>query len=278
MARKAVFLDVDGTYVNERGVVPESARRAVVAARANGHRVFLCTGRAVSELWDHIMEAGFDGLIASAGGYVELDGQVLLHRSLPVQDVRRVVEFFDSHGVDYYLEANSGLYGSTRSRERLRELVFAGVRDETVLAELEQGLGPFIDSLIVDGDLVRADINKVSFLDSDVPLERVRAEFAGTLHVIPATVPMFGPNSGEMSIPGIHKATAIELLLEHAGIDREDTLAYGDGLNDLAMIQFVHTGIAMANAHPTILAAADGVTGDPDQDGIYASFTALGLI
>jgi Cof subfamily protein (haloacid dehalogenase superfamily) len=278
MARKAVFLDVDGTYVNERGVVPESARRAVVAARANGHRVFLCTGRAVSELWDHIMEAGFDGLIASAGGYVELDGQVLLHRSLPVQDVRRVVEFFDSHGVDYYLEANSGLYGSTRSRERLRELVFAGVRDETVLAELEQGLGPFIDSLIVDGDLVRADINKVSFLDSDVPLERVRAEFAGTLHVIPATVPMFGPNSGEMSIPGIHKATAIELLLEHAGIDREDTLAYGDGLNDLEMIQFVHTGIAMANAHPTILAAADGVTGDPDEDGIYASFTALGLI
>jgi Cof subfamily protein (haloacid dehalogenase superfamily) len=278
MARKAVFLDVDGTYVNERGVVPESARRAVVAARANGHQVFLCTGRAVSELWDHIMEAGFDGLIASAGGYVELDGQVLLHRSLPVQDVRRVVEFFDSHGVDYYLEANSGLYGSPRSRERLRELVFAGVRDETVLAELEQGLGPSIDSLIVDGDLVRADINKVSFLDSDVPLERVRAEFAGTLHVIPATVPMFGPNSGEMSIPGIHKATAIELLLEHAGIDREDTLAYGDGLNDLEMIQFVHTGIAMANAHPTVLAAADGVTGDPDEDGIYASFTALGLI
>lgn len=278
MGRKAVFLDVDGTYVNDRGVVPESARRAVVAARANGHQVFLCTGRAVAELWDHIVEAGFDGLIASAGGYVELDGQVLLHRSLSEDDVRHVVEFFDSHGVEYYLEANSGLYGSRNSKSRLRELVFAGVSDEGVLAELEKGLGPFIDSLIDDQDLVRADINKVSFLDSDVPLERVQAEFAGRLHAIPTTVPMFGPNSGEMSIPGIHKATAIELLLEHADIAREDTLAYGDGLNDLEMIEYVHTGIAMSNAHPILKAAADGVTGDPDSDGIYASFIALGLI
>ena len=169
MGRKAVFLDVDGTYVNDRGVVPESARRAVVAARANGHQVFLCTGRAVAELWDHIVEAGFDGLIASAGGYVELDGQVLLHRSISEDGVRHVVEFFDTHGVEYYLEANSGLYGSRNSKSRLRELVFAGVSDEGVLAELEKGLGPFIDSLIVDQDLVRSDINKVSFLDSDLP-------------------------------------------------------------------------------------------------------------
>lgn len=278
MGRKAVFLDVDGTYVNDRGVVPESAHRAVVAARANGHQVFLCTGRAVAELWDHIMEAGFDGVIASAGGYVELDGQVLLHRSISEDDVRHVVEFFDTHGVEYYLEANSGLYGSRHSKARLRELVFAGVSDEGLLAELEKGLGPFIDSLIIDQDLVRADINKVSFLDSDLPLERVQAEFAGELHVIPTTVPMFGPNSGEMSIPGIHKATAIELLLEHAGIAREDTLAYGDGLNDLEMIEYVQTGIAMSNAHPILKAAADGVTSDADADGIYASFTALGLI
>jgi Cof subfamily protein (haloacid dehalogenase superfamily) len=278
VGRRAVFLDVDGTYVNDRGVVPESARRAVVQARANGHRVFLCTGRAVAELWDHIMEAGFDGVIASAGGYVELGGEVLLHRSMSVDDVLHVVEFFDVHGVEYYLEANSGLYGSRHSKARLRQLVYGGVSDEDVLAELEKGLGPFIDSLIDDQDLVRDDINKVSFLDSEVPIETIRAEFAGHLDVIPVTVPMFGPNSGEMSIPGIHKATAIELLLKHAGIARDDTIAYGDGLNDLEMIEFVHLGIAMGNAHPRLKAAAHAVTGEPDQDGIHTSFTALGLI
>ena len=58
---KAVFLDVDGTLVNEGGLVPESAQRAVREARANGHRVFLCTGRSPAELWPQIRDIGFDG-------------------------------------------------------------------------------------------------------------------------------------------------------------------------------------------------------------------------
>ena len=278
MGRKAVFLDVDGTFVNDRGVVPPSAREAVVAARANGHKVVLCTGRSMPELWDEILEPGFDGVVASAGGYVEYEGKVLLHRSIPVEEVRHVVEFFDRHGVQYFLESNSGLYGSRRAKERLRELIFGGVKDEDILAELEKGLGGFIDSIIVAPDPVRADINKVSFLDSHLTIEQIRAEFEGGLHVIHATVPMFGPNSGEMSIPGIHKATGIELLIEHAGIARVDTIAYGDGVNDLEMLQFVETGVAMGNAHLAVLDAADLVTDDADHDGILLSFKGLGLV
>lgn len=278
MARKAVFLDVDGTFVTYRGVVPPSAQEAVVAARANGHQVFLCTGRSTAELWDEILEPGFDGVIAAAGGYVEYAGEVLLHRSVPVEVVRRVVAFFDRHGADYFLESNSGLYGSPNSRQRLSELLFGGVTDEDVLAELERGLGGFLDSLVVDADLARSDINKISFLDSDLTLEAIRAEFDGVLHVIPATVPMFGPGSGEMSIPGIHNATAIELLIEHAGIPREHTIAYGDGLNDLEMLQYVEVGVAMGNAHPAVRAVADRVTTAADADGIALGFAALGLV
>lgn len=278
LGRKAVFLDIDGTLVNARGLVPPTAREAVIQARANGHLVFLCTGRSLSELWDEIMEAGFDGVIAAAGGYVEYHGEVLLHRTVPVEDVRHVVEFFDRHGVSYFLESNSGLYGSRHAPERLRELIFGGVTDESILAELEKGLGGFIDSVIVGADPVRDDINKVSFLDSDLPIDSIRAEFAGTFEVIHATVPMFGPNSGEMSIPGIHKATAIELLIEHAGIAHEDTIAYGDGLNDLEMLRYVKIGVAMGNAHPTVLDVADLVTDDVDADGILLGFQRLGLI
>jgi len=278
VGRKAVFLDVDGTFVNDRGVVPPSAREAVVAARANGHKVFLCTGRSIAQLWDEIMEPGFDGVIASAGGYVEYEGKVLLHRSVPVEEVRRVVELFDRNAVEYLLESNSGLYGSRRAKERLRELIFAGVTDEDILAELEKGLGGFIDSVIIDPYPVRDDINKVSFLDSHLTIEQIRAEFEGAFSVMHATVPMFGPNSGELSIPGIHKATAIELLIEHAGISLEDTIAYGDGLNDMEMLQFVGTGVAMGSARPALLDVADLVTADADHDGIQLSFRALGLV
>jgi hydroxymethylpyrimidine pyrophosphatase-like HAD family hydrolase len=81
-----------------------------------------------------------------------------------------------------------------------------------------------------------------------------------------------------MSIPGVHKAAGIEVLLEHLGLSRDDTVAFGDSLNDLEMLAFARTGVAMADAHPAVKAVADAVTGAPDDDGIHAGFAALGLI
>jgi Cof subfamily protein (haloacid dehalogenase superfamily) len=278
MPSKAVFLDVDGTLLNDRGLVPDSARAAVRAARANGHLVFLCTGRSLSELWDEIMDVGFDGVIAAAGGYVEVDGRVLVHRNVPVDLVCRVVDWFDARGISYFLEANSGLYGSAHIRSEMRALLYGNVTDEDVLAELERGFAPFIDHLIVGEDMARDDINKISFLGSPVPFDEIRAEFADTFDVIPATVPQFEPNSGELSLAGVHKAGAIELLLGHLGIPVQDTLAYGDGHNDLEMLEYVNVGVAMGNAHQRVKDVADDITASPDEDGILTSFTKYGLI
>lgn len=278
MRGKAVFVDVDGTLITDLGVVPDSARRAVRTARANGHRVFLCTGRSLSELWAEIVDIGFDGVIAAAGGYVEHAGRVLAHASIPVDQVLRVVEFFDTHGGEYFLETNSGLYGSPGIRARMHELIFAGVRDDDILAELERGFGPFLDHVIVGADPARDDINKISFLDSQASLDEIRAEFSDTFDVIPATVPMFGPNSGELSIRGITKATAIQVLTDHLGIDPADTIAFGDGHNDLEMLAHVAVGVAMGNAIPELKAVADAITGPVDADGLYAGFAAHGLL
>jgi Cof subfamily protein (haloacid dehalogenase superfamily) len=277
MTRKAVFLDVDGTLLNDRGLVPDSAVTAVKQARANGHLLFLCTGRSLAELWGEIMDIGFDGVIAAAGGYVEVGGQVLVHQNVPIDQVRRVMGFFDARGINYFLEANSGLYGSATIKAQMRELLYGGVTDENVLAELERGFAPFIDHLIVGQDMLREDINKISFLSSDVPFEVIRAEFADSFDVIPATVPQFEPNSGELAIAGVHKAGAIEVLLEHLGISVEDTMAYGDGHNDLEMLAYVNVGVAMGNAHQRVKDVADDITGSPDEDGIRTSFTKYGL-
>lgn len=278
MTAKVIFLDVDGTLVNDSGVVPDSARTAIQAARANGHRVFLCTGRSLPELWEDITSIGFDGVIAAAGGYLEYDQQILLHTNVAVADVVRAVKFFDAHDIEYFLEANSGLYGSPGLRDRLRALLFGGVTDETVLAELERGFGPFIDHMIIGEDPARDDINKISFLSGGATLAQVTAELSDAFTVIPTTVPMFGPDSGELSIPGVHKAGAIEVLLAHLGVPVADTMAYGDGHNDHEMLEHVAIGVAMGNAVPSLKAIADDVTGSPDEDGLLTSFTKHGLI
>ncbi len=278
MSRRAVFLDVDGTLVNDRGLVPDSARDAVRAARGNGHLLFLCTGRSTSELWSEILDIGFDGVVAAAGGYVESEGTVLAHHDVPPAEVRRVVEFFDSRGVEYLVESNDGLHGSPGVQSRLRQLLFSRVTDEDVLAELERGLAGFIDSVIVGGDPTTLHVNKFSFLDSDVGLEEIRSEFSDVFDVVPAAVPFFGANSGELSLRGVHKAAGMQVIIDHLGIPRAQTVAFGDGFNDLEMLAFAGVGVAMGQALPAVRNVADDVTGTPDQDGIRTGFQRLGLI
>ncbi|MGB7982550.1 MAG: HAD family hydrolase [Candidatus Nanopelagicales bacterium] len=278
MSAWAVFLDVDGTLVNDRGVIPQSARAAVARARANGHLVFLCTGRSVSQLWPEIVEIGFDGIVAAAGGYVEVDGKVLANRGIAADEMRHVIDFFDAGGVDYLLESNDGLFGSRHVQQRLRQLFYGPVTDEDVLAEMERGLGGFIHSISVSSVPGGTRVNKVLFLDSGVSLDEIRAEFAATFEVLPSSVPMFGPNSGELAQLGVHKASGIEVIIDHLGIDREQTLALGDGYNDLEMLAEVGIGIAMGNAPDAVKDVADEVTGTPDEDGIHTALHRHGLL
>jgi Cof subfamily protein (haloacid dehalogenase superfamily) len=258
-------------------MVPESAKTAVREARKNGHLVFLCTGRSTAELFDFIMDAGFDGVIAAAGGYVELEGEVLLHQRVADEDVRHLVDYFDRNGIDFYLESNGGLYASRNCKAHVRELLFGGL-SEAAKAEMGKGMNVFIDALIEGEDLHRTDINKISFLGSAVPIEAITEEFGDRFNVIPSTVAAFGKNSGELSLPGVHKALAIEMLLEHMDFPREDTMAYGDGMNDAEMIEYVGIGVAMGDAREGLKAIADDITGTADEDGIYNSFVKYGLI
>ncbi len=278
MKGAAVFLDVDGTLVDERGVIPDSARAAVWRARANGHLVFLCTGRSVSQLWPEIVEIGFDGVVAAAGGYVEAAGEVLANHGVAVDEVRHVVEFFGERDVDFLLESHDGLFGSAHVQQRLRQLFYGPVTDEDALAEMKRGLGAFIDSIEVGAVPDGTRVNKVLFLDSQVNLDEIRAEFADTFEVLPASVPAFGDNSGELTQIGVHKASGIGAIITHLGIDRSHTLAIGDGYNDLEMLAEVGLGIAMGNAPQAVKDVADEVTATPDQDGVYVAFHRHGLL
>ena len=117
---RAVFLDVDGTSA-DYGVVPEGRVRAV------RDRVLLCTGRPVSMLPGSILAAGFDGLVASAGAYVEMAGSVLVDRRFPAELAARTVRALDEHAAVYVLEAQEALHVPPAA-ERLRAILDAQFR------------------------------------------------------------------------------------------------------------------------------------------------------
>lgn len=276
--RRAVFLDVDGTLIDEVGQVPASAAEAIRGARAHGHLVLLSTGRSLVELWPRILDIGFDGLIAASGAYVSVGGEVLVRHRLSPRQVDHVAGFFADNGVDCYFQAEDGVYATSAARSHLRRLIRSSISDESLLAELEDGLFGFIDSIRVEADPREASITKVIYFDSPLGLDRIRAEFAPDFEVIPSSVPLFGPHSGEMSLAGVHKASGIDVVLDHLGIDRSDTIALGDSYNDLEMLAHVGTGIAMGNAPEAVKEVADEVTTAPEEDGIMLAFRRHGLL
>lgn len=79
MDKKVVFLDVDGTMVNEKGEIPESAQYAVRTAQANGHRMVVCSGRSRFQIYDALLELGFSGIVGGAGAFVEDEGKEFYH-------------------------------------------------------------------------------------------------------------------------------------------------------------------------------------------------------
>ena len=277
MTRKAVFLDVDGTLIDDYGRVPESAARAVREARTNGHLVFLCTGRSMVELTASVFKVDVDGFVLSSGAYVQVGRDVLLHEHLTPGAVRHVADFFDAHGGGYYFQAHDAVYASPQARDLLRSTVAASVRADPAFDEVDHGLLTYVDTITVDVDPLTKVITKAIFFDSVVPLDDLRTAFPEFL-IVPASVTVFGTNAGEITVPGINKATGIDVVLDHVGIDLADTIGIGDSYNDLEMLEHVAVGIAMGNAPQPVRDIADEVTAPTTEDGIRLAFLRHGLI
>ena len=116
MNRKLIFLDIDGTLLPPgEMLIPDSTLQALRAARANGHKLFLCTGRNL-HMTAPLLEYGcFDGAICSAGGYVLCDGQVLV--DLPMEP-EQCSGLSAVHGVDYTLESRDDTFAGPKMTAR----------------------------------------------------------------------------------------------------------------------------------------------------------------
>lgn len=283
MEKKIIFFDVDGTLVaGVDGVeyVPESTKKAIALTRAKGNLVYLCTGRSKAEIYDFILDCGIDGVIGAGGGYVEIGDTMLYHKKVTKDAVNHMVDYFEANNFDYYVESNGGLFASKNLVKRLERIIYGDIENDLEARKRWQRKeNHFINALIEGEELRRDDINKACFLENpNIPFDDIINEFKNEFNVIHCTVPMFGDDSGELSVPNIHKANAIETLINHLGIDRKNTYAFGDGMNDKEMLEYVNVGIAVGNAKEGLKAVANEVTDDITNDGIYNAMKRHNLI
>lgn len=275
---KIIFLDVDGTLVDYEGKLPDSAVQAIRTARQNGHKVYISTGRSRAEVYQEIWDIGLDGMIGGNGSYVEDNGEVVMHQLITAEQCRRIVDWLHERKLEFYLESNNGLFASehfeTRGEPVMQTYTARKGRDGADTMTVRKAF----PEMIFGGELYRDDLNKVSFiLESYQDYLDAKEAFpdlqAGTWGGVGETA-LFG----DLGVKNITKAHAIDVLLQHLGADKADTIAFGDAKIDIPMLEYCSIGVAMGNGGEEIRAMADFVTDDVKEDGLYHAFEKLNLI
>jgi Cof subfamily protein (haloacid dehalogenase superfamily) len=278
---RAIFLDIDGTYA-DHGLAPDAHVEAVRTARRLGHLVFVCTGRPLSMVPGHILDAGFDGIITGAGARVELNGEVLKDTRFQQDLAARIVDTLDAHDVAYILEAPESLHGRKGVDQRLREVlgpIFAGrPQHDGVLSTDVDPLEDILGPMQYSDDLRSTSYAKISCFDSAVPLRQLVDRLGPEVGLIPSSLSALGDRAGEIFMAGTHKAVGIQVVESRLGLDRADIVAIGDSANDIEMLEYAGIGIAVEGGHPAVLAVADRVTPGPAGNGVALAFDELGLL
>lgn len=280
---KVLFFDIDGTLIGFDKKMPDSAREAVLRAKEKGHILVLCTGRGECQIYPLLREIGFDGVISSGGTGVTFHDQVVARHSFGAEKMRFLTGLFRTYQIPYLLQAPDSytipLEGADGMREAVRENVSSPDIDPLSMLAPNMPDAVYFDPSIVDHPEDYAGTDRILIGSSPVSVERLREMISPMgLKIEFASFKGPDPYSGEISPEGISKSTGMMELLQFLGRSRKDTVAFGDGPNDLEMMEFSACSVAMGNAIDSVKEKADLVTDDISRDGLFKAMQQLDLI
>ncbi|MBD5098402.1 MAG: HAD family hydrolase [Clostridiales bacterium] len=276
MEHKLIFLDIDGTLTEPgKNEPPASAVEAVRRARANGHRVLLASGRSYGML-SPLLRYGFDGLVGSAGGYIMYGEEVVYDCPMTPAQQGLVLDVFQRNGVFRTVEGRDNSYTDEAFKDFLREAAQAEGNSELLRwreqIENELGIRPMAE--------YRGEpVYKVGFVSRDAADLREPMRVLGdSFDFCIQGTDQFGAINGELINKAFNKGLAVERLCEYLGVPIDDTIAFGDSMNDLEMIQTAGLGVCMGNGSEALKKIADEVCPPVGEDGLYRAFERHGLI
>lgn len=258
---KAVFFDIDGTlYRKEAQYLPASLAPALKALKAAGVLVGIATGRSACALpeavVDLIKEVGIEALITTNGQCVQYQGRTLFIESIDKQAIEKMLPVVRAQGLHYGLVSNERI--ATSSDHECVQKALRYIADFAV--EPDYYLEHDVQQIL----LFAEDEFKASLMD--LP------EFAGFKLIA------WRHNAVDLLPKEASKIRGITVLLEQLGLSAEEIMTFGDGFNDLEMIEFSGVGVAMADGQPELLAVADVVAPTLEEDGIAKVLIEQGLI
>ena len=268
---RAVFVDVDGTLCDSRQRVPDSAIRALAQARERGHRLFVCTGRSVPEVYPRFVDLGFEGIVGGAGGYAAVGNEVLLDERMPREHVDVLTALWEDLDAFFIWQGPDQMGPSEGYLDFF--VPRAGKHPEDWI-EYAQSISPFI--VDIDGG---AFTKVTAYVPPDkASLERVSAALPEGYRAIIGSVGAAGYVPFEIIPDHLSKAVGMQAVCEHIGIPMSRSVAIGDSNNDVEAVARAAVGISIGGGCDDLVAVADIVAPAVGQSGLAWALAAAGLI
>lgn len=263
MRKKICFFDIDGTLIGFDGrqmIMPESTKIAIRKFRETGNLAVICSGRPMRFIAEQFGEEMFDAYVCGNGTYIVFQNKCIYNRLIEVITIKQLISSFDDLGVSCNFIGPYNSYPHNLDKHRV-EKINLWFRGE-----------PYV---IENWEISNIKANSLDiFYKDEMQLKKCIDYFKNNL--------IFNPHGSDMSadvsFKAWNKSDGIKYLVDFIGMSMEDTLAFGDGNNDIDMLKIVKTGIAMGNAVSELKEHADYVTTDIFNNGIYNALDKFGFI
>lgn len=262
MNKQIIFFDIDGTISDEKTFeIPESTIKAMHLAKDNGHILIINTGRGSSTIEKQIKNLPVDGFICGCGTEIIYHNkQIVLHQLSDNLKDTIVRETFNCH-LETVLEGSHAVYFP----KNLRDPMVINTKSHYLkhhfnVKEYNHKSHPLFEKMAL-----------WFFLDSQI--DRFIEIFKNDLSFIRRDA-----NFYEVIPLAYSKATGIKELIDLLNIPHQNTYAIGDSANDLTMLNYVHTSIAMGNSKKDLFPLVDYITSDIHDNGIYHALKHFHII
>ena len=285
--KKYIFFDIDGTILTAEGKVPNSTKEALNLVQKNGHEIFINTGRSRNIIPQVLEGLDFDGIVCGTGAHAEYHGTDIFKKSFSKDQIDRVIGFSIEHNIPMIMSTESECVGSKADLLLYLELFSGGAVKADEVTSLDDIVN---DNLLATMEPVIADDDKPNFsnkykgvsdfifINSPFTVAEFNKLIGPDINVGKASFKEPDEYSGEITLAECTKASGIDEVLAHLGARLEDSIAIGDGFNDVEMLKHAHLSIAMGNSPDEIKKLSDYVTDNIYSDGVYNALKHFKLI
>lgn len=245
---KIAFFDIDGTLIDmNTKVISDKMEETLIRLKENGVLICVATGRPLKNL-PHFPNVDFDVFLTFNGSYCCTRSEVISKTPIPSSDVQTIIE--NAKRINRpVVVASIDRMGANGKDQDLVEYFAVANQPVTIAEDFEE--------------LAKEDIYQMMIGCQKEEYDQILKHADG------AAITAWWPRAADIIPANGGKGLGVSKVLDYYQLSKEEAIAFGDGTNDIEMLQAVGLGVAMGNATDDVKAIADDVCGSVAEDGIY---------